>query len=209
MAHLPTIDLSTPAGRALVQLVDRLKDAEDDNGGWTGGDVVQLLTIWMEDHGLDPDAPAGSLGSRRPWPCGHCPADLWPGPATGPARASTPAERTRRPSGRTVTAPSTAARPATAMQRPGAGWSATGTDLGTALYGSGWGPLRAPFARIEPGDGRDDGWLVVPDDGAHCFWTPASHAHVLDDTDDGTDTDTSAEAGGGTAAAGASGGTSR
>lgn len=180
MAHLPLIDLSSSAGRAIVLLVDLLKEAED-GGGLNGGDVVQLLTRWMEGHGLDPRAPAGSLGSRPPVPCGHCPADIWPGPSDG---EETPADR--------------GTHTGIWQDRDGAVHCRTAGDSHTATWCGPecdreqprhrplrvrLGTVTGTVARIEPGDGHDDGWLLAPDDGAHYCWTPASHAHVLEDAD--------------------------
>jgi len=54
-------DPTTREGQALAGLFRACKDIEDGDGGWDGGDVVQLLSDTFDDLGIDPDGPVSQL----------------------------------------------------------------------------------------------------------------------------------------------------
>ncbi|MEV7177861.1 hypothetical protein [Kitasatospora sp. NPDC093679] len=55
--HNLKFDPSTPEGAEIVDLFNGIKEhIEDDSGGWNGGDVVDALTQWFADLGIDVDA---------------------------------------------------------------------------------------------------------------------------------------------------------
>lgn len=50
----PAGDLVPPV--TVLDLFGRMKDLEDGDGGWNGGDVVQELCAWFAEFGIDVDA---------------------------------------------------------------------------------------------------------------------------------------------------------
>ncbi len=61
--HHPTVELGNAAGRAIVDLFDRIKRIEGAGPDWPGADVVDVLTGWFTELGIDTGAPAGSLAA--------------------------------------------------------------------------------------------------------------------------------------------------
>ena len=58
------LDVAQPAVRAVLTLFGRVKAVEGADGSWNGGDVVGLLTTWLEELGIDPEAPITDLTGR-------------------------------------------------------------------------------------------------------------------------------------------------
>lgn len=56
------VDPGTPDGRRIFELFLRVKlEVEQPDENWPGGDVVDLLTAWLSEVGLSPDAPVADL----------------------------------------------------------------------------------------------------------------------------------------------------
>lgn len=56
------VDLATADGRRIFELFLLMKtQVEQGDGNWPGGDVVDALTKWFAEVGLDPDAPVLDL----------------------------------------------------------------------------------------------------------------------------------------------------
>jgi hypothetical protein len=61
MAHTLKFDTTTPEGEAIAALYNDIKEhIEDDEGGWNGADVVDALTDWFTNLGIDV-SPAGQI----------------------------------------------------------------------------------------------------------------------------------------------------
>lgn len=58
------IDPDTPEGAAIIRLFRWIKEVEEPDGSWPGGDVVQQLTDWFTSLGIDPDEPSMDAGQR-------------------------------------------------------------------------------------------------------------------------------------------------
>jgi hypothetical protein len=73
--HAPTValDLTGPAGAAIVELFRALKNMEQSDGSWPGADVVGYLTgTWLPGLGINPDGPADTLtATPAPPVCPH------------------------------------------------------------------------------------------------------------------------------------------
>jgi hypothetical protein len=70
--HRPRIDLSSAAGRAILELFTTIKDGvEREDGSWPGADVVDALSGWLRGIGIDPDSPAHTLPRPTPPACEH------------------------------------------------------------------------------------------------------------------------------------------
>lgn len=75
--HTPTVDLTTDAGQAIVELFRSIKeDIEESDGSWSGGDTVQALTLWFMGLGIDVELPADDLPGVNPNHCRYCGAHL-------------------------------------------------------------------------------------------------------------------------------------
>jgi hypothetical protein len=70
--HDPRIDLTSAAGRAILELFTTIKQrVEQDDGNWPGAEVVDVLSEWLRGIGFDPDGPAHTLPGRESvmgWP---------------------------------------------------------------------------------------------------------------------------------------------
>jgi hypothetical protein len=51
----PDIDPETREGDAIMRLFRMIKNVEEGDGGWPGGDVVEQLLAWFPSVGIDPD----------------------------------------------------------------------------------------------------------------------------------------------------------
>lgn len=60
----PVIDPDSPEGAAILSLFGRIKDLEHSDGNWPGGDVVDALTGWFTELGVDPDEQPLGAGRR-------------------------------------------------------------------------------------------------------------------------------------------------
>jgi hypothetical protein len=73
--HAPTValDLTGPAGAAIVELFRALKDMGESDGSWPGADVVGYLSgTWLPGLGINPDGPADTLTATPAAPvCAH------------------------------------------------------------------------------------------------------------------------------------------
>jgi hypothetical protein len=73
--HAPTValDLTGPAGAAIVDLFRALKRMEESDGSWPGADVVGYLSgTWLPGLGINPDGPADTLtATPAPPVCPH------------------------------------------------------------------------------------------------------------------------------------------
>lgn len=58
------LDVDQPAVRAVLALFVQLKNAEDGDGSWNGGDVVAIVSEWFARLGIDPDRPVDQLDGR-------------------------------------------------------------------------------------------------------------------------------------------------
>lgn len=54
-ASSPMVDPDSPEGSAILSLFSRIKDIEEGDGNWNGGDVVDEITNWLLELGIDPD----------------------------------------------------------------------------------------------------------------------------------------------------------
>ncbi|MCZ4610377.1 hypothetical protein O3S80_42770 [Streptomyces sp. Lzd4kr] len=52
----PPVDWSTAEGAAIADLFRRIKDVESCAGEWNGGDVVDVLSLWFSELGIDVEA---------------------------------------------------------------------------------------------------------------------------------------------------------
>ncbi|TDD37868.1 hypothetical protein E1287_07375 [Actinomadura sp. KC06] len=50
----------------LINLLRRIKRIEHPDGSWPGADVVDTVTTWLTEHGLDPAAPAEEIPPGEP-----------------------------------------------------------------------------------------------------------------------------------------------
>jgi hypothetical protein len=55
------VDLGSRDGRAIYHLFARVKETEDADGSWPGGDIAVILTGWFTGCGFDIDAAAPVL----------------------------------------------------------------------------------------------------------------------------------------------------
>jgi hypothetical protein len=53
----PWINPDCHEGTKILQLLARLKDIEASDGGWNGGDAVEILVEWFAEMGIDTDLP--------------------------------------------------------------------------------------------------------------------------------------------------------
>jgi len=51
----PVVDPDSPEGAAILSLFNRIKGVEEGDGSWPGGDVVNEVTSWFLELGIDPD----------------------------------------------------------------------------------------------------------------------------------------------------------
>lgn len=51
----PKVDPDSPEGAAILSLFSRIKEDEEGDGNWNGGDVVDAVTGWFLELGIDPD----------------------------------------------------------------------------------------------------------------------------------------------------------
>lgn len=58
------IDPDTPEGVAILSLFGRLKDIEQGDGRWSGGDAVDELTGWFANLGIYPEDEPTEVGRR-------------------------------------------------------------------------------------------------------------------------------------------------
>lgn len=58
------LDVGESGVRAVLGLFVQLKDAEDTDGSWNGGDVVAIVSAWFARLGIDPDRPVEQLDGR-------------------------------------------------------------------------------------------------------------------------------------------------
>lgn len=60
----PLLDPDTPEGAAIMRLFRQIKNVEEVRGDWNGGDVVDVLSGWFTDLGIDPDTDPLDAGRR-------------------------------------------------------------------------------------------------------------------------------------------------
>jgi hypothetical protein len=58
------LDVDQPGVRALIALFVQLKNVEQDDGSWNGGDVVAIVCEWFARLGIDPDLAVGQFDGR-------------------------------------------------------------------------------------------------------------------------------------------------
>lgn len=61
------IDPDTPEGTAILSLFGRLKNIEQTDGQWPGGDAVEELTDWFSELGISPDDEPTEVERRLRW----------------------------------------------------------------------------------------------------------------------------------------------
>ena len=59
----PPFDPDTPEGTRILRLFRRIKDIEHSDGSWSL-DVIDLLTTWFSDLGIDPEENPTDAGTR-------------------------------------------------------------------------------------------------------------------------------------------------
>ncbi|MCX4681651.1 hypothetical protein OG413_41355 [Streptomyces sp. NBC_01433] len=62
-------DPTTTEGEAIASLFRGCKNIEDSDGSWNGGDIVEWLSNWFADLGIDPDGPSYQVDAIQPQVC--------------------------------------------------------------------------------------------------------------------------------------------
>jgi hypothetical protein len=60
----PVLDPDSPEGAAILSLFGRIKDIEGRESDWPGADVVDVLTAWFTEMGINPDEDRMINGRR-------------------------------------------------------------------------------------------------------------------------------------------------
>lgn len=58
------LDVAQPAVGAVLSLFARVKEIEQSDGSWNGGDIVAILTGWFDELGIDPESSVTELTGR-------------------------------------------------------------------------------------------------------------------------------------------------
>lgn len=77
--HRLTVDPTSDAGRAILDLFTGMKQIEESDGGWPGAGTVNALCSWFGRLGIDVNAPAPAIPRELPkatHDCGLCDGPL-------------------------------------------------------------------------------------------------------------------------------------